>query len=333
MRASTPTPAASTPSTPSTTSPAAAPRRRRRRLLPPAAVLAGAALLAGVAPGSASAATAAAPGAPYTGMGNCPVAAPAMTNPENLQVGCLVSVTNAGKFTLGSTVVAFNSPITLQFGFYWDKSAPEVSFPDGSSANQYTVVPPTSAPLLSAPMVQINIPGIQNFLPGITSVFAQVELAGPVTKFTPLATGEPYPVFQLPIKLHLYNALFGAHCYVGSDSAPLLLKPTTGATTPTGSTPPMTGDPGTLGYDPDPNGHNALVISETNASLVDNTFAVPGASGCGLLGSLNQIIDWTMGLPAAPGKDSVSFQQTNASFALDTDVADLTAALRDSAAH
>ncbi|MFC8720186.1 hypothetical protein [Kitasatospora sp. NPDC057198] len=302
---------------------------KRRRLLSATAALASAALLAGAAPASAATGTAA-PGAPYTGMGNCPLSAPAMHDPANLQVGCLVSVTNAGKFTLGSTVVAFNSPITLQFGFYWDKSAPEVAFPDGSTANQYTVVPPTGAPLLSAPMVQINIPGIQNYLPGITSVFAQVELAGPVTKFTPLATGEPYPVFQLPIKLHLYNALFGGHCYVGSDAAPLLLKPTTGAT---GSTPPMTGDPGTLDYAPDPNGHGALAISETNASLVDNTFAVPGASGCGLLGSLNQIINWTMGLPAAPGKDSVSFQQTNASFVLDTDIADLTAALSDSAAH
>ncbi|WP_033221803.1 hypothetical protein [Kitasatospora phosalacinea] len=325
-------PASSAFPDPAAAAPSAAPRRRLRRLLPTAAALASAALLAGVAPASATTG-AAAPGAPYTGMGNCPLAAPAMHDPANLQVGCLVSVTNAGKFTLGNTVVPFNSPITLQFGFYWDKSAPEVSFPDGSTANQYTVVPPTGAPLLSAPMVQINIPGIQNYLPGITSVFAQVELAGPVTKFTPLATGEPYPVFQLPIKLHLYNALFGGHCYVGSDSAPLLLKPTTGSTTPVGSTPPMTGDPGTLSYDADPNGHNALAISETNASLVDNTFAVPGANGCGLLGSLNQIINWTMGLPAAPGKDSVSFQQTNATFVLDTDIADLTAALNDSAAH
>ncbi|MFJ5230820.1 hypothetical protein ACIQBJ_13115 [Kitasatospora sp. NPDC088391] len=317
--------------TPRASSPRTASRRRRiGRLAPPVAVFAAAALLASTAPASAAAVT---PGAPYTGMGNCPLAAPAMTNPENLQVGCLVSVTNAGKFTLGSTVVPFNSPIKLQFGFYWDKSAPEVSFPDGSTANQYTVVPPTSGPLMSAPMVQITIPGIQNFLPGITSVFAQVELAGPVTKFTPLATGEPYPVFQLPVKLHLYNALFGSHCYVGSDSAPLILKPTTGITAPPAPASPMTGDPGTLGYDMDPNGHNALVISETNAAMVDNTFAIPGANGCGLLGSLDQIIDWTMNLPAAPGKNSVSFQQTNASFVLDTDITDLTAALKDSAPH
>ncbi|MEV4560334.1 hypothetical protein AB0K51_25510 [Kitasatospora sp. NPDC049285] len=304
----------------------------RQRVLPALAALTTAALLAAGTPAHA-AAQPRTPGAPYTGMGNCPLDAPAMRNPENLQVGCLVSVTNAGRFTIGGTAVPFDAPIRLQFGFYWDKSAPQVDFPDGSTANRYTVVPPTGAPLLSAPLVQITIPGLVNFLPGLTSVFAQVELAGQVTDFTPLATGEPYPVFRLPIKLHLYNALFGPHCYVGSDSSPLLLSPTTGATTPPAPVPPMTGDPGTLDYTADPNGHGALTISETAASLVDNAFAVPGANGCGLLGSLNQIIDWTMGLPAGPGKDAVSFQQTNASFALDTDLADLTAALDASAAH
>ncbi|MFJ8441564.1 hypothetical protein [Kitasatospora griseola] len=306
-------------------------RRGSRRLLGRLAVpaaLASAALLAGTVPASA-----AAPGGPYTGMGNCPLNAPAMTNPANLQVGCLVSITNGGKFTLGSTVVPFNSPIKLQFGFYWDKSAPEVTFPDGTTANQYNVVPPTNAPLMSAPMVEITIPGIQNFLPGITSVFAQVELAGQVSKFTPMATGEPYPVFQLPIKLHLFNALFGPDCYVGSNSAPLVLKPTTGVTAPPAPTAPMTGDPGTVDFTMDPNGHNALVVSENNANLVDNTFSVPGANGCGLLGSLNQIINWTMNLPATPGKNSVSFQQTNANFALDESVSDLTAAMAASAAH
>ncbi|KDN81340.1 hypothetical protein [Kitasatospora cheerisanensis] len=95
----------------------------------------------------------------------------------------------------------------------------------------------------------------------------------------------------------------------------------------------MTGDPGSIDFTMDPNGHNALVISENNANLVDNTFKVPGANGCGLLGSLNQIINWTMNLPAAPGKNSVSFAQTNANFVLDDNLADLTAALSDSAAH
>ncbi|WP_329562930.1 hypothetical protein [Kitasatospora sp. NBC_01266] len=301
----------------------------RKRLLPAFALAAAAALLAAAAP--AQAAAPAAPGGPYTGMGDCPVGAPAMTDPSNLQVGCVVSVTNAGSFTIGSTTVPLTSPITLQFGVYWDKSAPVVTFPDGSTANQYATVAPTGTQLLTAQPAQIAIPGIINFLPGITSVFAQVELAGPVTDFTPLAAGESYPVFKLPVKLHLSNAFFGNNCYIGSDSSPILLQPTTGTTAPPAPGQPMTGNPGTIAVNNDPNGHSTLIASFTGAALVDNTFSVPGASGCGLGGILDPIIDWTMGIPSNAGQGSVNFQQTDTTLALDSSLSDLTASLSASA--
>ncbi|PYC84050.1 hypothetical protein C7C46_08215 [Streptomyces tateyamensis] len=266
-------------------------------------------------------------------MGSCPLSSPALTDPSDLQVGCVVSVTRAGSFTIGTTTVPLTSPITLRFGVYWDKSAPQVTFPDGSTANQYTTVAPVGAPLLDAQPAQITIPGIINFLPGLTSVFAKVELAGPVTDFTPLAAGESYPVFKLPVKLHLYNALFGDHCYLGSNSAPIVLRPTTGTTAPPPPAKPMTGDPGTIAVTPDPNGFGAVVASFSGARLVDNTFTVPGATGCGLGGSLDWIINLAMGLPAGAGHGSVSFQQTDTSLALDTDLADLSGALGASAGH
>jgi hypothetical protein len=275
-------------------------------------------------------AEAATPGGIYTGLGNCPVTAPAMTNSTNQQVGCVVAVTNAGNFTIGSTTVPLTSPITLQFGTYLSSTATPVSFPDGSTANQYATVAPTGAPLLTAQAAQITIPGIINFLPGITSIFAQVQQAGPVTAFTPLATGENYPVFKLPVKLHLSNILFGDDCYIGSDSSPIMLSPTTGTTS---SSTPMTGNPGTLSLNGDPNGYSAFTASFTNAKLVDNTFTVPGATGCGLGGSLDWIIDLAMGLPAGAGKGSVTFDQTNTTLALDTSLSDLTSALNASAAH
>jgi hypothetical protein len=303
-------------------------RKARRRF---AAVVAG--LSAGLLAATAVPAQAATPGGIYAGLGNCPLTAPAMQDPTDLQVGCMVAVTNAGSFTIGSTTVPLTSPITLQFGAYWDKSAPQVSFPDGSTANQYTPVAPTNAPLMSAQPAQITIPGIINFLPGITSIFAQVQQAGPVTNFTPLATGESYPVFKLPVKVHLSNLLFGDDCYIGSDSSPIVLSPTTGTTAPPAPATPMTGNPGTLALNSDPNGYNAFQASFTNATLVDNTFTVPGATGCGLGGSLDWIIDLAMGLPAGAGKGSVSFQQTNTSLALDTSLSDLTSALNASAPH
>jgi hypothetical protein len=290
-------------------------------------------LSAGLLAATAVPAQAATPGGIYTGLGNCPLTAPAMQDPTDLQVGCMVAVTNAGSFTIGTTTVPLTSPITLQFGTYWDKSAPQVSFPDGSSANQYTPVAPTNAPLMSAKPAQITIPGIINFLPGITSIFAQVEQAGPVTNFTPLATGESYPVFKLPVKVHLSNLLFGDDCYIGSNSSPIVLSPTTGTTAPPPPATPMTGNPGTLALNSDPNGYGAFQAAFTNATLVDNTFSVPAATGCGLGGSLDWIIDLAMGIPAGPGKGSVSFQQTNTSLALDTSLSDLTSALNASAPH
>ncbi|MDH6116221.1 hypothetical protein ABH930_007168 [Kitasatospora sp. GAS204A] len=293
------------------------------------ALAAAATLLAAGTPAQAAPTTT--PGGPYTGMGDCPVSAPAMTDPGDLQVGCVVSVTNAGSFTIGSTTVPLTSPIKLQFGVYWDKSAPVVTFPDGSTANQYATVAPSGGQLLTAQPAQIAIPGIINFLPGLTSIFAQVELAGPVTEFTPLAAGESYPVFKLPVKLHLSNTFFGDDCYIGSDSSPIMLQPTTGTTNPPAPAQPMTGNPGTIAVNNDPNGHNALIAAFTGATLVDNTFSVPGASGCGLGGILDPIIDWTMGIPSGAGKGSVSFQQTDTSLALDSSLSDLTASLGASA--
>jgi hypothetical protein len=307
-------------------------RSNRKRVASTLAALAIAALAAGTpVQAAASPRSAGAPGGPYTGMGSCPVTSAALRDPGDLQVGCVVSVTRAGSFSIGSTTVPLTSPITLRFGVYWDRSAPQVTFPDGSSANQYATVAPTGAALLDAQPAQITIPGVVNFLPGLTSIFAQVELAGPVTDFTPLAAGESYPVFTLPVKLHLSNAFFGDHCYLGSDSSPILLRPTTGTTAPPPPARPMTGDPGTIAVTPDPHGFGAVVASFGGARLVDNTFTVPGASGCGLGGSLDWIIDLAMGIPAGAGHGSVSFEQTDTALALDDSLADLTGALGASA--
>ncbi|MDH6137144.1 hypothetical protein P3T37_006576 [Kitasatospora sp. MAA4] len=295
-----------------------------KRLAP----LAAAAAMLLAAAGPAGAATA--PGGPYAGMGGCPLNSAQLQDPSDLQVGCVVSVTHTGSFTIGTTTVPLTSAITLQFGVYWDKSAPVVNFPDGSSANQYATVAPTGTSLLNAKPAQITIPGIINFLPGVTSVFAQVEQAGPVTAFTPLAAGESYPVFKLPVKLHLFNAFFGPQCYIGSNSSPIVLSPTTGTTAPPAPGVPMSGDPGTIGVAADPNGHDAVIASFAGARLVDNTFSVPGASGCGLGGILDPIIDLVMGIPAGAGTGSVTFDQTDTSLALDGSLADLTAALNAS---
>ncbi|KUL29245.1 hypothetical protein [Actinoplanes awajinensis] len=277
-------------------------------------------------------AQAAAPGGAYTGLGNCPLTSATMKDPSNVQVGCFFSVTNGGSVTIGSTTVAFDSPITLQFGVYWPAAAPVREFPDGTVANVYSTVPAANGKTLVAKPLQVTLPGIANIIPGVTSVFAQVELAGPITEFVPLATGENTPVFVLPVKLHLFNALFGTRCYIGSDSTPIRFSPTTGTTSPPAPNQPVTGDAGTLTVEPDPNGFETLGVGFTGATLVDNAYPVPKATGCGLIpGSLDPLINLAFGLPSAAGKNAVVFSGNNTTFALSPSLDDLNKALAASA--
>ncbi|GIF14870.1 hypothetical protein [Actinoplanes teichomyceticus] len=281
---------------------------------------------------TANPAHAAAPGGAYAGMQNCPLSAPAMTDPTHLQVGCVYSVTHGGSVTIGSNVVPLTSPITLQFGVYWPASAPVREFPDGTVANVYSTVPAAGGKTLVARPLQVSIPGIANIIPGVTSVFAKVELAGEITDFVPLATGENTPVFVLPVKLHLYNALFGARCYIGSDSNPIRFSPTTGTTSPPAPNRPVTGDAGTITIEPDPNGFQTLGVGFRGARLVDNAYAVPRANGCGLLpGSLDALINLAFGLPSAGGRNAVEFSGNDTGFAVSPSLDDLDRALAASA--
>ncbi|MBW6437163.1 hypothetical protein KZ829_25800 [Actinoplanes hulinensis] len=268
------------------------------------------------------------PGGAYTGLGACPLTAAAMKDPANLQVGCVHSVTNGGSITIGSTTVAFEDPITVQFGIYWPASAPVREFPDGSAANVYSTVPAARGRTLIAEPLEVTLPGIANLIPGVTSVFAQVELAGPITEFVPLAAGSNTPVFTLPVKLRLRNALFGGHCYIGSQTAPIRFQPTTGTTSPPAPNGPVTGDPGTLHIVPDPNGFQTLGAGFTGATLVDNAYAVPKANGCGLIpGTLDAIINLAFGLPSAAGKNAVVFGANDTALAISPSLDDLTQAL------
>jgi hypothetical protein len=269
--------------------------------------------------------------APYQGLENCPLTSATMKDPTNLQVGCVHSVTSGGSITIGSTTVAFEDPITVQFGVYWPADAPVRDLPDGSQTNVYSTVPAAGGKTLVAKPLEVTLPGIANLIPGVTSVFAQVELAGPITDFIPLATGTDTPVFVLPVKLRLRNALFGTKCYIGSDRSPIRLSPTTGTTSPPPPNTPATGDPGTLTIEADPNGHQTLAAAFTGASLVDNAYAVPKANGCGLIpGTLDPLINLAFGLPSAAGRNAVVFSGNNTTFALSPSLDDLTSALNAS---
>jgi len=298
-----------------------------KTFLPRVGVPIGALVLAAVGAGPVSAATA--PTGIYSGMGTCPLASAAMQDPNNGAVGCVVAVVNGGSFTIGGTVVTIpsSSPITAKFGAYWPNNGPMATFPDGSASEIFSTVAPTDGNELSSAPIEVPIPGLANFWPGVTSAFAQVELAGPITDFAPLADGENYPLFKLPIKLHLQNALLGPNCFVGSNSAPIVLEPTSGTTAPPAPNTPITGDPGSIAIQGDPNGFSAAVVGFSGARLVDNALAVPGANGCGPFGAFDGIVDSIFKLPSAAGHNAVVFSNVDTSLAVDTSISDLSSAI------
>jgi hypothetical protein len=127
---------------------------------------------------------------------------------------------------------------------------------------------------------------------GVTGVNATTELAAPASSVVLNTAAEQLgegTALTLPIKVHLENPLLGSECYIGSTKEPITLNLTTGATT--GG---PTGKPGTQ---IEKEGGGILEIS--GLSLVSNTFTAPKATGCGLLGLLDGIIDSKIGLPSS----------------------------------
>jgi hypothetical protein len=139
---------------------------------------------------------------------------------------------------------------------------------------------------------------------GFTGVTATMELAGPPSaiKLNVLATatGEG-TALHMPVKIKLGNPFLGSNCYIGSNSQPITLKLTTGTTSPPPPNTPISGNPG---EGQETEGGDLLTISKNK--LVDNSFAVPGANGCGGLFSflVDPFVDSIVGIPAAAGRNT-----------------------------
>lgn len=295
-----------------------------------AAGCAGALLLALGLAGPASAASGGRPSGAYAGMGTCPTASPQLQNTNDGTVGCVVATIGGGSMTIGGVTVPLTSTMTAKFGAYWLNGGPTVTFPDGNETSIFSTVAPTDGNELSSAPLDVPIPGLANYVPGVTSAIVQVQSAGPITDFAPLAIGENYPVFRLPLKFHLLNLFLGLDCYVGTDSNPIVLEPTTGTTAPPAPNTPITGDPGTINLGSDPNGYSTLLVGISGATLVDNSFSVPGASGCGIGGSLDWLVNLLFGLGSAAGHNTATLTGVSTNLAIDSSISDLTAAIKAS---
>jgi hypothetical protein len=116
------------------------------------------------------------------------------------------------------------------------------------------------------------------------------------------------PIISLPVKMHLENRFLGDHCYIGSDTEPIVLQPEN-ITSPTFAF-EVFDENGT----PDPNGK--MTEFQLRGSQAATSFAVPAASGCGFMGIFDEAIDAHAGLPSAAGNNKLVLNETSTYLAL-----------------
>ena len=135
-----------------------------------------------------------------------------------------------------------------------------------------------------------------------TAVTATIELAlpaGDVTLNEANLLSEAGTALGFPVMIHISNAFLGTHCYIGNTAEPIEVPFTSGETSPE---PPNTPIHGHLGHIFVFGGGQILGIE--NSDLVNNSYAAPGASGCGILGGLDSAMNTALGLPSPAGSNT-----------------------------
>jgi len=234
---------------------------------------------------------------------------------------CIYGVTTSGEFSLGKTKVPINKTITIQGG----------AIPTGNPENgkEYFLAPAKDGNSLSK--TALNVPGgifgincyeikgegwLENaarvlckeiFENAYTGVTATTELVAtptnpPILDLVALSQEEG-TALTLPVRVHLKNPLLGNTCYIGSTAHPIQLHLTTGATAPP---PPNKSIHGARGQAETLERNEEFMLRLYNNSLVDNSFAAPGAEGCGEAFAflIDPLIDAKIGLPSAAGHNS-----------------------------
>ncbi len=253
----------------------------------------------------AASSASAAPTGEYARFAKCPLSNPAVE-------ACVYADSTGGSFTMGKKTVPVKNPVVLQGGIraIEGEVLGPLEFYGASDGNTLTKTPqPVPGGLLGVqaplwwPSILRNLfnETINN---GFTGVTATVELAGPPSAIklsllnTALGQGT---ALAMPVKVKLSNPFLGNNCYIGSNSQPIQLKLTTGTTSPPPPNQPITGDPGELeGRD-----EGKLLVDKENR-LVDNSFAAPGANGCGGLFSflVDPFVESIVGVPSPAGTNT-----------------------------
>jgi hypothetical protein len=278
------------------------------------------ALSAGI--GIASPALANEPGGPFAAFNQCPRFTPGVNF-------CIHVQTKSGGDKIGNGILAIVNPVTFQGGYERNEEKEPVTERFVGALNGETLSK-TPQPIPGGLVSLINceeIKGSPRFLtrasrrecretlenPSTAGVNATTELAGPAGDIAISSDNninEEGIALSLPVKIHLENPLLGRDCYIGADWNPIILNLTTGKTSPPPPNAPIAGAIGDLGLFE----FEGLDYAETtNNTLVDNSFAVPAAHGCGgpFAFVIDPMVNIRLGLPSPAGNNTIIHSSTS----------------------
>jgi hypothetical protein len=277
---------------------------RRRTLVVVVAVMAPLATLGGAAPALAVEHH---PKGIYAPFADCPLA---NTSVEN----CVFAQTKSGEFIVGTKTVPIVNTITLQGGFSGIESS--IKFIGAEDGKTLSKTPqPVPGGLLGVVAPSFLPKFLQELFnefinKGITGVTATTELAAPASSIglnTENTLNEEGIALSLPVKIKLDNPFLGTSCYIGSNAHPVVIEFTTGTTSPPEPNEPISGKAGTFEEE-----DSFQLIRLKNNTLVNNSFAAPGAEGCG--GILSFLVDPAVnaevGIPAEEGHNTAILNST-----------------------
>ncbi|RJL20666.1 hypothetical protein [Bailinhaonella thermotolerans] len=184
---------------------------------------------------------------------------------------CNQIIVSSGTMKLGKVEQPISKPMSITYATGFDPGVPGVEFIFGK----------LRAEKMKVPGGLIGVPGSDPI--DLTSVYALPKYAGHLSF--------PDGGFnaRLWLRVQLINPLLRSTCHIGTTSNPIKLNLT------------MVGDAEVVSEDP-------VVLKLT---VQDNTFAVPGASGCGLFngGLLDKTVNLRAGIPSPSGSNSANFTQ------------------------
>lgn len=214
---------------------------------------------------------------------------------------CMRGDTPAGNIRMGNQNVPISEMVTLSGGIaeVGADPTPLLYNAQGGLTGEPLQVPGGLAGLTGISELILNLITF-----GANKVYAQAVLVG-----QPRVTVSNLDL-QLPIRVNLRNPFLRSGCGIGSAANPIMLNLTTGTTAPPAPARPITGH-SALNLGPDPLLPDVFLLQDIKH--VDNAFAVPGASGCDLLGFglISGLINARAGLPSPAGRNEAIFDRTD----------------------